>query len=263
MEDYMSFKQALRGFDRDEVLEYIRKQEEDFNARTIAMEREIRKRDKIISELKNRIVVKDEQVNRLEREIRGKYQKYIDNYRQIGDLVYESKLKGQRILDEAHAEASRIIAGADAEAKKRVLSVQGQIDQKLTEGKHKYLAVQDEMNEIVEMFNQMQRKFMQSYKEVHEIIQSMPASLSDIAPGDDDEDEYTLNTNLDFRSLGNDFDDDFDDDEFDDDFGEYSAAGKPDGRYGEGSPSGDRVEDTAELAKMDGAKPADVERNNS
>ena len=34
MEDYMSFKQALRGFDRDEVLEYIRKQEEDFNART-------------------------------------------------------------------------------------------------------------------------------------------------------------------------------------------------------------------------------------
>ena len=25
MEDYMSFKQALRGFDRDEVLEYIRK----------------------------------------------------------------------------------------------------------------------------------------------------------------------------------------------------------------------------------------------
>ena len=65
MEDYMSFKQALRGFDRDEVLEYIRKQEEDFNARTIAMEREIRKRDKIISELKNRIVVKDEQVNRL------------------------------------------------------------------------------------------------------------------------------------------------------------------------------------------------------
>ena len=263
MEDYMSFKQALRGFDRDEVLEYIRKQEEDFNARTIAMEREIRKRDKIISDLKNRIVVKDEQVNRLEREIRGKYQKYIDNYRQIGDLVYESKLKGQRIMDEAHAEASRIIAGADAEAKKRVLSVQGQIDQKLTEGKQKYLAVQDEMNEIVEMFNQMQRKFMQSYKEVHEIIQSMPASLSDIASGDDDDDEYILNTNLDFRSLGNDFDDDFDDDEFDDDFGEYSAAGKPDGQYGEGSPSGDRVEDTAELAKMDGAKPTDVERNNS
>jgi cell division septum initiation protein DivIVA len=125
MEDYMSFKQALRGFDRDEVLEYIRKQEEDFNARTIAMEREIRKRDKIISDLKNRIVVKDEQVNRLEREIRGKYQKYIDNYRQIGDLVYESKLKGQRIMDEAHAEASRIIAGAGAEAKKRVLSDQG------------------------------------------------------------------------------------------------------------------------------------------
>jgi adenylosuccinate lyase len=69
--------------------------------------------------------------------------------------------------------------------------------------------------------------------------------------------------NLDFRTLGNDFDDDFDDDEFDDDFVDYSVTGKPDGKYGGGSPSGDRVEDTAELAKMDGAKPADVERNNS
>ena len=89
MEDYMSFKQAIRGFDKDEVLEYIRRQEEEFNTRIAAMEKDIRKRDKIISELKNRIVLKDEQVDRMEQDIRDKYEKYIANYRQIGDLVYE------------------------------------------------------------------------------------------------------------------------------------------------------------------------------
>ena len=48
------------------------------------------------------------------------------------------------------------------------------------------------MNEIVDMFNQMQKKFMQSYKEVHEIIQSMPVSLDDIDLEDetDDLDDY-------------------------------------------------------------------------
>ncbi len=242
MEDYMTFKQALRGFDKDEVLEYIRRQEEDANTRIAALEKDIRKRDKIISELKNRIVLKDEQVDRMEKDIRDKYQKYIDNYSQIGDLIYESKLKGKRIVDDAHVEADRIIAGADAEAKKRVASVQGQIDQKLNDGKQKYLAVQDEMNEIVDLFNQMQKKFMQSYKEVHEIIQSMPASLSDINLGVEvDDDEDFDDADIDLKSLGISFDD-LDDDGFDDDDDEFAPGEEEDG-----------IEDTAELAKLDGA----------
>ena len=247
MEDYMSFKQALRGFDKDEVLDYIRRQEEDANARIAALEKDIRKRDKIISELKNRIVLKDEQVDRMEQDIREKYQKYIDNYNQIGDLVYESKLKGKRIIDDAHMEADRIIAGADSEAKRRVASVQGQIDQKLTDGKQKYLAVQDEMNEIVDLFNQMQKKFMQSYKEVHEIIQSMPASLSDINLGVEvDDDEDFDEADLDLKSLGINLDDDFDDDflDADEDFDDTKES--------------DRIEDTNELAKMDGADPGEI-----
>lgn len=36
------------------------------------------------------------------------------------------------------------------------------------------------MNEIVELLNQAQRRFMSSYKEVHQIINSMPTSLNDI-----------------------------------------------------------------------------------
>ena len=212
MEDYTMFKQALRGFDKDEVLAYIRNQEVASSKRIAALEKDIRKRDRIISELKNRIVMKDEQVDRLEQDIRDKYQRYIDNYRQIGDLVYEARVKGEKIVTDAQTEADRILEEAEAEAKRRVDSVQGEIDAKLVDGKQKYLAVQDEMNEIVDLFNQMQRKFMVSYKEVHEIIQSMPASLDDIDLEGDvlgeelEEDEIALS------SFGLDLDDEDEDD---------------------------------------------------
>ena len=246
MEDYMSFKPALRGFDKDEVLEYIRRQEEEANVRIASLEKDIRKRDKIISELKNRIVLKDEQVDRMEKDIREKYQKYIDNYHQIGELVYDAKLKADRIVEDAHAEAGRILANADAEARRRVSSVQNEISQKLADGKQKYVAVQDEMNEIVELFNQMQKKFMQSYKEVHEIIQSMPASLSDIRTdtGDGEDDDFDDDIEIDLRSLGISFDDDFDNDDFDaDDLGESELTDA----FGMGEDGG-RIEDTGELA---------------
>ncbi|MDO5701822.1 MAG: hypothetical protein Q4G47_00510 [Lachnospiraceae bacterium] len=268
MEEYMSFKQSIRGFDKDEVMEYIRKQEEEFNQRLMAMEKEIRKRDKIISELKNRIVMKDDQVEHMERDIRNKYQKYIDHYRQIGDILYESKMKGQRIVDDANDEASRIIGNAESEAQKRILSVQGQIDRKLTDGKRKYLAVQDEMNEIVEMFNQMQRKFMVSYKEVHEIIQSMPSSLSDMRS----EPESAGMHYYDEDSADDDFDigpfgmygkmDELDDDPDEDagaNFGDtvtYSI-------IKEKAPVSDDIEGTDELAKLDGASATDIERHKS
>ena len=212
MEDYTMFKQALRGFDKDEVLAYIRNQEVASSKRIAALEKDVRKRDRIISELKNRIVMKDEQVDRLEQDIRDKYQRYIDNYRQIGDLVYEARVKGEKIVSDAQAEADRILTEAETEAKRRVDSVQGEIDAKLVDGKQKYLAVQDEMNEIVDLFNQMQRKFMVSYKEVHEIIQSMPASLDEIDLEGDVLGDDLMEDDIALSSFGLDLDDeDFED----------------------------------------------------
>ena len=222
MDEYGMFKQALRGFDKDEVLAYIKQKEDEHGKQIISMERDIRKRDKVISELKSRIVLKDEQVERLEQEIRDKYQKYIDNYNQIGELVYESKVKGNRIIEEAQEEADRILAEADSEARKRIGSVQGEIDAKLKDGKTKYLEVQDEMNEIVDLFNQMQKKFMQSYKEVHEIIQSMPASLDDmdlgLAEEELDDSEALDEDDLDLGAYGIQFPDMDDTEEFDEEF---------------------------------------------
>ncbi len=208
MNDYTMFKKSLNGFDKDEVLEYIQNQEDEHNQKTAALEKEIKRRDKVISELKNRIVMKDDQVNKLESDIKNKYQKYIDNYQQIGELIYESRIKGDQIVTEAQAQADKMLSDADEEAKRRVTSVQNDIDAKLTDGKKKYLAVQDEMNDIVELFNQMQKKFMTSYKEVHEIIQSMPGSLNEFGIGVDDDDFD--DGDLDLTRLGINFDDDLD-----------------------------------------------------
>ena len=73
------------------------------------------------------------------------------------------------MLEEARIEAQRCL---DA--------VQIEVDDKLAEGKRKYIAVQEEMNEIVELINQAQRRFMSSYREVHKIISTMPESLREL-----------------------------------------------------------------------------------
>ena len=99
-----------------------------------------------------------------------------------------ARTESEELRRSAREESDQLLSSADAEAKRRVSSVQGQIDAKLTDGKKKYIAVQEEMNEIVDLFNQMQRRFMQSYKEIHEITQSMPDSLDDINVDFDEED---------------------------------------------------------------------------
>ncbi|MGN0256368.1 MAG: hypothetical protein ACI4D6_10365 [Chordicoccus sp.] len=253
MADYSMFKQQFKGFDRDEVLSYIHQKEEEMAAKEESLKQEISKRDKIISELKTRIILKDDQVEQLRAEIDTKYKKYIDTYSQISDLAYEAKMRGEQLvndatvkankmrtdaenearakvdtasaqaektmsdadakaqttvkdadakakqtveeadsrakltLDDANRKAQKKLDDADAEAKRRVASVESVIDAKLTDGRKRYSAVHDEMNDIVRMFNQIQRKFMQSYKEVHEIINSMPEAFDDAELSDEDE----------------------------------------------------------------------------
>ena len=253
MADYTMFKQQFKGFDKDEVLSYIRQKEEEMAAKEESLKQEISKRDKIISELKTRIILKDDEVENLRAKIDTKYKKYIDTYSQISDLAYEAKIRGEQLvndatatankmrtdaenearekvdtanaqaqktvseadakaqttvkdadakakqtvaeadsrakltLDDANRKAQKKLDDADAEAKRRVESVESVIDAKLTDGRKRYSAVHDEMNDIVRMFNQIQRKFMQSYKEVHEIINSMPEAFDDADLNDEDD----------------------------------------------------------------------------
>lgn len=196
MLDYQKFKTAIvKGFDKDEVLTYIQKMEEEAYAKDAEFAKALKTKDAKIEELKKRISLKEEQKERLEDEIEKKYKKYIDNYDRIGRLVFEAELKADAISEEAQKKADDLIAEAQkkadeilAEAEKKAAvrssETEAEINERLAEGKKKYIAVQEEMNSIVELINEVQKRFMASYKDVHKIVQNMPSSLSDM---DDDQ----------------------------------------------------------------------------
>ena len=190
MDDQM-FRTVMRGFDKEEVFAYIKQVEADANQKVAQARADVIEKDKQIAELKQRIQSKDAKYERLENEIEVKYRTYIDNYEKIGSLVYESQVKGDKIIADAQKEAARLtaesrtqydrtMAEADLAARTRLDAVQGEIDARLTEGKKQYAKVQEDMNEIIDLINEVQKKFMRTYKEIHEVVQRMPASFDDI-----------------------------------------------------------------------------------
>lgn len=136
--------------------------------------------EEALGDIRQRLRIKEEQKDRLERDISVKYQKYIDRYDLIGNLVLESQEKAERIIADAEQKRDMLMEEARVEAQKCLDAVQSEVDEKLAEGKRKYIAVQEEMNEIVELINQAQRRFMASYREVHQIISSMPESMREL-----------------------------------------------------------------------------------
>lgn len=181
MAEHEMLKTSLMGgYDKEEVQELIQRMKDEMAEAQVNFKKQIAERDEKIAELQKRIELKDAYQARMEENIKEKYQKYIDNYESIGKLVFDAQLRADSMEKETREKCDKMIAEAETEAKKRVESVQSEIDDKLVEGKKKYLAVQEEMNGIVELINQAQRRFMSSYKEVHQIISSMPTSLNDI-----------------------------------------------------------------------------------
>lgn len=181
MAEYEMFKTTLMGgYDKEEVQELVQKLKDEIAEKQVSFKKQLAERDDKIAELQKRIELKDAYQARMEENIKEKYQKYIDNYESIGKLVFDAQLRAESMEKEAQAKCEQMIEEAETEARRRVESVQSEIDDKLREGKKKYIAVQDEMNGIVELINQAQRRFMSSYKEVHQIISSMPTSLNDI-----------------------------------------------------------------------------------
>ncbi len=281
MDDSM-FRTVMRGFDKEEVFAYIKQIEADANQKVAQARADVIEKDKQIAELKQRIQSKDARYERLENEIEVKYRTYIDNYEKIGSLVYESQVKGDKIIADAQKEAARLtaesrsqydrtVAEADLAARNRLDAVQGEIDARLEDGKRQYAKVQEDMNEIVDLINEVQKRFMVAYKEIHEVVQRMPASFDDIdsdfegaaahaeqtapqqpsytaAPtaaysekADDDLDDYDSYDENDFDTEGVHFSfDDFmiEDDEYEDEAGSGTAM------------SGDMVGDTIDFSKV-------------
>lgn len=175
----------LKDMQREEMMDELRAQHEnelnELRARHKNDLNELRiQHENDLNELRQRLRIKEEQKDRLERDISVKYQKYIDRYDLIGNLVLESQEKAERIIVDAEQKRDMLMEEARVEAQKCLDAVQSEVDEKLAEGKRKYIAVQEEMNEIVELINQAQRRFMASYREVHQIISSMPESMREL-----------------------------------------------------------------------------------
>ncbi len=209
MADEMFKTTLMGGFDKDDVLNRVQMMQDEAFAEKSKLLKRIKEKDAKIAELNRQLLAKDiekqdalesqkldheqetsdlrkrleekqEQKERLEREISVKYQKYIDHYDLIGGLILEAREKADRIVKEAEEKRDSIMIQAQEEAQKCLDVVQKEVDDKLAEGKRKYIAVQEEMNEIVELINQAQRRFMSSYKEVHKIISTMPESMKEL-----------------------------------------------------------------------------------
>ena len=96
MYDYQMFRVVMRGFDRDEVLRYLRTHDEELNQRIAALEKELAVSEKKIRELKERISLKDSQRVELEHEIEttgDSYSVYVnqDDDNGVLDVFMETK----------------------------------------------------------------------------------------------------------------------------------------------------------------------------
>ncbi|MCC6094590.1 MAG: hypothetical protein LIV24_06165 [Eubacterium sp.] len=186
---------AFGGYDKDDVQAELQRLKDNAfeektkiskelaNARKALDEKDavIREKDARIEELQEDLNAKDKEILKMEKTIREKYQSYVDNYDTIGSLIYEAKIRAKQIDRETESEKQRRIAQAEAdaqkirdqaqeEAQKTLDGVQKQIDDMNREGKQQYNAVQEELSQVVEIFNRVQKQFMNSYKAIQDIV---------------------------------------------------------------------------------------------
>lgn len=181
MNENEMFKTTLMGgYDKDDVMEQLKKMKDAHAGEIARLVREIQQKNHRIEELSQRLSVREEQNAKLEHDIKTKYQQYIDHYDSISRFVVEAQIRSENIINEAKVKGERIIAQAEAEAQNRINAVQAEVDERLAEGKRKYVAVQEELNELVDLITQVQNRIMASSEEVHQIVNSMPESLKDM-----------------------------------------------------------------------------------
>ena len=174
-----SFEIELRGFNKEEVSAYIRELQEDYERKLGRAEEENRLLASQVEELKQRVEFKEQQRAQLEKDIETKYKTYIDNYDKIAGLVYESQLKSDEILKEAHENEDRILREADLEAKRRVEAVHSEVEQAMADGQTRYRDVRAQIRELVETLSEAQKKFEKGAAEVHEILDGMAGEIDE------------------------------------------------------------------------------------
>lgn len=182
MSEHDMFRTTLMGgYDKEDVLEQYRKIKDATTAEKNLLQQEIKDKDKRIKALIEQLEEKDVQRDKLKKEIADKYQKYIDHYESISKLLVDSQIKADGIVAEAQEKSKEILRNADEEVKHKIDAAQREIDEKTEAGKRKYIILQEELNSMVELFQQLQRRFTDSYEAVQQIIGTIPDTPSKFA----------------------------------------------------------------------------------
>ena len=175
MSDNEMFKTTLMGgYDKEDVGEQFRNIQDAHASECSRLKKILSEKDKDIAELTQRIEENVQQKEKLEHDIKEKYQKYIDHHDSISHLLVDAQIKANEIISDAKAKRDHIMEMTEIEIKRKHDSAQVEIDEKIAEGERKYKFIQGEMDEIRDLINQAQKRFMSSHKEIHKIINDLP-----------------------------------------------------------------------------------------
>lgn len=187
------FKTTLMGgYDKEDVQNQFRMLKDASQAEKNKLTLEIEEKNKLIEEKDALIKEKNDEIEKLKKDISEKYQSYIDNYDTIGKIVYETRIESDKMLKEATEKKEKMLAEADEEAKDKLAKAQIEVDRTISDGKRRYSVLQEEINELISLVNQVQHKFMKSFKAIHEISNTMgddPYEGVDLDESFDEEDE--------------------------------------------------------------------------
>ncbi len=202
----------MGGYDKEDVQDKINILIDEYTKKLEEKDKEINDYKEGIEKRETLIAEKNREIDTLKADIKDKYQSYIDNYNTIGKIVYESRIKSEKIIDDANSNSAKIlddansnstkileeatqksrqivdnakqrsekiISEANKKAQSQIDKTQGEVDRIISDGKKRYESLQEETNELIQLVNQVQHKFMQSFKAIHEISGNL----------NDDEDE--------------------------------------------------------------------------
>ena len=78
---------------------------------------------------------------------------------------------------DAHEKEQEVLRAADEEARARVESVREQIEKMIADGKKRYKEIQDQVIALGATMNEAQNRFREGYKNVHNVLSTMPEDI--------------------------------------------------------------------------------------
>ena len=192
MADYNDeqFKTTLMGgYDKEDVQNQFKMLKDNMQSEKNKLLDEIDELKKTIEEKDALVDEKNVEIEKLNKDITEKYQSYIDNYDTIGKIVYEMRIKSDSMIADANRQKDKIISEAEGTAKEKIAKAQADADKTLAEGQRRYNVLQEEINELIALVNQVQHKFMKSFKAIHEISNTMAEDTYGSLDMDDSFDE--------------------------------------------------------------------------